>query len=660
MANIVTNNFGIVGTASSDIIIVQPSAGAGANVITANDGNDVIFGDHDSTFNDLGSGNSNLASAINIDTATFWSTKPNPDVGNTLIPYTSVVAVGAGEFDYFSVSVGAGQTITIDVDYAAGGLGGPSFDSQISLHDFTGATLATNDDAAISLGGRGSTSILDSYLSFTASVTTLYYIRVAQFNNTPVPANSTYMLNVSVTGHTNTNIADFGDDTIDGGAGSDVIYGLDGNDELIGGAGNDTVLGGNGNDDMFAGAGIDSLNGEAGNDTLQGGDGTDTLIGGSGNDSIHGYFFGFLPGFTSEADFLLGQDGNDTLDGGGGNDTLLGGTGDDLIFDEFGIDLLDGGSGNDTVDFSLMTFATGTILSLPAGQVIHHVSTELMLNFENVFGSNGSEIINGSAGANDLRGNLGNDTIRAGAGNDTVRGGGGDDSILGGTGNDVLNGNSGDDTIDGQAGGDTINGGAGNDSLLGSFQSDLILGGDGHDFIDCGALEDAGDGGNGNDTINGVTGDDLLLGRDDHDVLRGGKGIDTLFGGSGNDLLAGGDHSDSISGGPGADTLWGQFGLDTLGGGGGADVLIGGAHADTFVFANGYGPDTINDFANDQDTLVLNDGLWGGAAMTAQQVVNTFASVVGSHTVFDFAGFNDLTVKGITNPNLLVDDIIIV
>ena len=86
--------------------------------------------------------------------------------------------------------------------------------------------------------------------------------------------------------------------------------------------------------------------------------------------------------------------------------------------------------------------------------------------------------------------------------------------------------------------------------------------------------------------------------------------------------------------------------------------MIGGANADRFIFAVGYGRDTINDFADNQDKLHLDDALWGGG-LSKQQVIDMFASVVGGHTVFDF-GANELTVRMISDPNDLLNDIIIV
>jgi len=76
----------------------------------------------------------------------------------------------------------------------------------------------------------------------------------------------------------------YGDVTIDGGAGNDVLWASSGNDQLLGGDGNDQLDGGAGNDILGGGSGNDALDGGNGNDVLDGGTGNDDLSGGLGND----------------------------------------------------------------------------------------------------------------------------------------------------------------------------------------------------------------------------------------------------------------------------------------------------------------------------------------------------------------------------------------
>jgi Ca2+-binding RTX toxin-like protein len=164
-----------------------------------------------------------------------------------------------------------------------------------------------------------------------------------------------------------------GDDVLEGGAGSDILVGGMGNDILRGGEGDDTLVGGIANGTSTALSTVYTNDG--GDDTYDGGDGSDTAYayytdrnagisfdlanlagnstilvdgvqrgsftsiervifrGGLGNDNVRG---------TGSADTLVGNAGNDTLDGWYGNDTLSGGLGNDT---------LNGGEGLDTATY---------------------------------------------------------------------------------------------------------------------------------------------------------------------------------------------------------------------------------------------------------------------------------------------------------------------
>lgn len=178
--------------------------------------------------------------------------------------------------------------------------------------------------------------------------------------------------------------------TINGGDGSDTLYGSGFNDAIDGGTGGDTIYGNGGNDSITGGLGDDSLVGGAGNDTFNatkiaagGTDGHDLMFGGDGTD-VASYtkrntpvFAGFagetgvaeddiaedvetikggsgadhfeLGSFTAPPPphNLYGGAGNDILVGGGGNDKLFGEAGNDILDGARGADILDGGDGND-------------------------------------------------------------------------------------------------------------------------------------------------------------------------------------------------------------------------------------------------------------------------------------------------------------------------
>ena len=88
---------------------------------------------------------------------------------------------------------------------------------------------------------------------------------------------------------------------------------------------------------------------------------------------------------------------------------------------------------------------------------------------------------------------------------------------------------------------------------------------------------------------------DTYAGTNYNDFIFGLEENDTLSGASGNDCIDGGAGDDTISGGAGNDDLSGKEGNDTLDAGAGNDVLKGGKGDDTYIFAKGYGSDTIID-----------------------------------------------------------------
>ena len=149
-------------------------------------------------------------------------------------------------------------------------------------------------------------------------------------------------------------------------------------------------------------------------------------------------------------------------------------------------------------------------------------------------------------------------------------------------GNDLVFASSGNDTIFGESGNDTLVGNADNDVLFGGGDNDLIYGNQQDDVL----LGEVG-----SDTIFGGQNNDILFGNTENDELFGDLGIDSLFGGQNDDTLTGGDGDDRLSG---------DFGSDSL---------LGGNGSDRFVLAPTRGTDTIADFEDGSDLLVLTEGL---------------------------------------------------
>ena len=306
-------------------------------------------------------------------------------------------------------------------------------------------------------------------------------------------------------------------------------------------------------------------------DTLAGGNGDDTLAGGRGNDLVSGDGGDDSIGGGAGNDTLLGGGGNDVIGGGMDDDSVSGGDGDDRLAGDGGNDSVEGGAGNDTLGGSL-------------GDDV-------------LCGGEGDDNILGAAGADALCGEGGNDTLAGVYGDDTLDGNDGDDLIAGGSGADLIRGGAGNDRAFGGLGADTLDGGAGDDALSGGWGDDVLSGATGADTLDGGAGDDALGGGAGQDLLDGGSGDD---------TLGGGLGSDTLRGGLGDDRLAGGGRDDDLDGGAGADTLTG---------GDGDDTLTGGLGADSFVFAPGSGNDTLTDFQDGLDRLVLDGAAFSDLAI---------------------------------------------
>jgi len=173
--------------------------------------------------------------------------------------------------------------------------------------------------------------------------------------------------------------------------------------------------------------------------------------------------------------------------------------------------------------------------------------------------------------------------------------------MTGGLGNDALNGDPGDDIFrytfgDGT---DTVNGGDGNDSLniLGTTDNNTL------DVIFNGSALTRFEGGNVTNVESVLA--DLIGGADTLTYAgttsavsvnlstRTASGfssisnIENVTGGSGNDTLIGDSFNNVVNGGNGADRMTGAAGNDSLNGGSGND---------TFVFAQGFGQDTIAGF----------------------------------------------------------------
>jgi len=249
------------------------------------------------------------------------------------------------------------------------------------------------------------------------------------------------------------------DDNIVGGAGSQIFIGDSGNDTYDGGIGTDTVnyysyneamtidlsansasSGTSGNDVLFGIEKIiatdygDTITGDANDNTIVAKAGDDTIIAGAGDDVIS-----------------LGN-GTDNVDAGAGDDKIL--VGDS---GGGGVNYINGGAGtNDWISFDIEAPSSGADFDLSivgdgvsggsGDQILYsEYGTVDVQGIEHVKGSEHDDTLTGDANINTLVGLEGNDTLDGAAGDDKLVGGDGMDVLIGGQGNDILVGGSGDD-----------------------------------------------------------------------------------------------------------------------------------------------------------------------------------------------------------------------
>ena len=460
---IFTNAATLTGSTLNDYVVGDSAATD--NTLYGGDGNDYIIGDADTPITmtvmaAAGTGSSSGAPfAINADSG-FWSRLYNPDIANsTTVSHATAIIEGNGQFQWFSVTVVGGQVLTLDADYGVG------TDLVIGIYDATGANLITsnNNAAALTDGALGSTSLNDSFLTFTAPgsnlTSTTYLIRVGEADTTAIDLNESYTLNMSLTGQ-GPDTPSEGNDDLYGGLGDDIMYGIGGNDKVYGGAGNDYMTGDDGNDTLDGGAGNDTMYGGNNNDTfvvtnlnnaagdkIYGGLMTDTLdlsaLAGVSNVVVNLATGSFTATGASsittilEVENVIGTAFNDTITGSALSNTFFGGAGDDSMTGGDGTDKFYGGTGNDTfftnssTEHVIEVAAEGTAdrviasstFNLDAGSAVEFIQTDNAAGTAaiNLTGNELAQTITGNAAGNLLDdGAAGaSDTLIGGAGNDT-------------------------------------------------------------------------------------------------------------------------------------------------------------------------------------------------------------------------------------------------
>lgn len=257
-----------------------------------------------------------------------------------------------------------------------------------------------------------------------------------------------------------------------------------------------------------------------------------------------------------------------------------------------------------------------------------------VINVENVWGSEGDDVIVGSETANELHGGDGHDRIFGVAGNNLLYGEAGNDVILGGRGNGSFYGGEDNDYIQSARGNDWIDGGnpePGNPLPTSTFQDpadpNANLEGGGLSMLNYGDSVDYSylpEGWRVTLTLNGDNWVEATI-YDDRGRVRERdkiKNIENIVGGVGNDPLVGDNNGNVLDGGGGDDSIKGGDGDDLMvGSGGGNDDIDGGDGTDETNFVPVMDPITgeekyspANNKLNDDKSLVLDlrlDGLRG-------------------------------------------------
>ncbi len=204
------------------------------------------------------------------------------------------------------------------------------------------------------------------------------------------------------------------------------------------------LIGGSGNDRITGSSDAEAFWSQGGNDTVDGGTGSDWLNGGAGIDKID-YSARNAPvtlsidgktndGETGEADaigadfeYLVGGGGDDRLTGSADAEGFWGQGGNDVVDGGTGSDWLNGGAGTDAMDYSARTTSVALSLDDKNNDGAAGEADAIAPDFETLIGGEGADSLRGSSKPDTLEGRGGDDTLEGFGGRDTVNGGAGRD-----------------------------------------------------------------------------------------------------------------------------------------------------------------------------------------------------------------------------------------
>ncbi|HYG49138.1 MAG TPA: hypothetical protein VD846_14500 [Allosphingosinicella sp.] len=319
-------------------------------------------------------------------------------------------------------------------------------------------------------------------------------------------------------------------------------------------------------------------------------------------------------------DILIGGGGNDLLDGGSSQDTMTGGTGNDIYYIDNIYDWASENAG-EGADEIRATLAFYSLAEMP------HV--------EHLTGL--------AATGQTLTGNAVHNIITGGDGNDVLTGAGGDDALWGGAGNDTFNGDGGPTAF--PTGHDYANGGTGLDTLVIDWGASTRL-------IYANAQVLQTDGYFGSYVEESIFGSERtvrFLGIDRFVITTGsgadfittGIGDDVVASGSGNDSVDVGSGNDSADGGAGDDRLWADFSSATV--------------AVNYNLATGSYSGPAGSFSNFEGFGGLRTGSGNDMLVTTFLNLNDSVETGGGHDSVTVANGFDSVNGGLGTDLLIVD-----
>jgi Ca2+-binding RTX toxin-like protein len=532
------------------------------NIITAGDGNNIVYGSRSNDSITLGDGTNTITTGDGNNQITVG------DGGNNL-------TLGDGEN---TVTAGNGGNIVVTGDG----------DNEISVG--TGANLvitgAGNDTVTAQGGGGtfdlGSGSNTATITSANGSTNTYTLTTSGSGTNQITGGDNLY----NITMGSGTNVVTLGDgtdaynSTLTLGAGTNTITTGDGRHTITVGAGACSITTGGGQDDITTAGGGGAINAGAGNNTITvnstdgstdsytlttSGGGTTNITGGDDNYTITaGYGVNSLTIGDGTSSITATGAGDNTITTGNGAMTIAVGSSNNVIVTGTGLVGITAGSGNNLITTaggggSINAGSTGTksiVINSTAGSTDAYTittsgtaSTTVTAgdnNYAIILGSGANAVTIGSGTSSITALGAGINTITTGDGTMTIAAGAGDNIIQTGTGIVAITSGNGDNTITTAGGGGTIVLGGGANSVTVTTGNYSIATGAGNDIITAGS---------GDNTINAGSGTNTIVVGGGNNTIAAGAGNDTITTGAGNNTIRAGLGTNVIAAGSGTNTM---------------------------------------------------------------------------------------------------------